>query len=73
MVNHASGTEWICAVCGWQVDFDYADDFDDDGEPVGSCEECGCNVYDPDSPFLCDQCEWSLSMGASRSNEDIPY
>jgi len=45
--------------------------FDDDiGEPTGSCEHCGTNLYDDEGP-LCNQCEWSVSMGASRSNEEV--
>lgn len=68
-VDHASGTEWLCVVCGLQVDFDIYDDWDDDcGEPTGCCAECECNLYDDDGP-LCSQCEFYLSMGASRSKE----
>jgi hypothetical protein len=39
---------------------------DDDGmEPVGSCEECGVNLYKDDDPELCEQCLWRemLSRG----------
>ena len=37
------------------------DELDDDYygcEPVGSCEECGTNLYPDDDPELCDQCFW---------------
>lgn len=34
------------------------DDYDD--EPTGSCDECGCNVYDGED--YCEQCEWWLSQ-----------
>lgn len=40
------------------------DDFDDDyNEPVGSCEECGINLYEEDDPEYCDQCLWRLQVG----------
>lgn len=35
---------------------------DADDEPVGSCEECGENLYEDDGSFLCDYCSW-LSQG----------
>lgn len=35
-----------------------AEEEDDEGEPVGSCENCGCNLYADDLGDLCDQCEW---------------
>lgn len=59
-----------CTVCGlfyasgcapWD-DAD-PDDFDDedDGEPIGSCENCGANVYACDvDEDLCDQCAWHV-------------
>ena len=48
---------------GEDDDDDYFDDdfFEgDDGEPVGSCENCGSNLYadDDDQDELCDQCYW---------------
>lgn len=48
---------------------DAGDDYDC-GEPTGSCEHCGTNLYDDEGP-LCGQCEWSINMGASRSNEEV--
>lgn len=36
---------------------------DDQGyndEPIGSCEECGCNLYPEDDFHLCDQCQWAI-------------
>lgn len=60
-IQHSSGVETICAACGWQVDFDHADEPDDDyGEPIGSCANCQTNIYESedDGSGLCDQCQW---------------
>lgn len=38
-------------------------------EPVGSCEECGTNLYEDDDVELCDQCLWS-SLGGVENDED---
>lgn len=37
---------------------------DDDGEPVGSCDECESNIYaeEEDGSGLCDQCQWKASQ-----------
>ncbi len=49
------------------TDDDYefdGDDFEDDcHEPIGSCDECGCDVYEYDcwvldGDDLCGQCYW---------------
>lgn len=41
---------------------DYDGDFEDDwDEPVGSCDECGTNLYNGDDPDLCEQCLWAAS------------
>lgn len=57
---------WGCP-CGWCQGERYCtdEDFDDhdwreedDWEPVGSCENCGGNVYPNDEDGLCDQCSW---------------
>ena len=39
---------------------EYDDDEEDDSEPVGSCIECGCNLYIDDDldEWMCDQCLW---------------
>ena len=37
-------------------DFDGEPDDDDYGEPVGSCDNCGVNLYHDDDEYLCDQC-----------------
>ena len=58
VVEHPSGTEWLCAVCGYQVDFMDSGD-DEASEPVGSCDDCGTNLYEDDDPELCDQCLWA--------------
>lgn len=67
-VQHASGKEFLCAVCGWQVDFlhdDLPDEPDDYYEPVGSCENCSVNLYEDDDPEYCDQCLWMIRMNAA--------
>lgn len=35
----------------------YDDDYYGDDD-YGSCENCGCNLYDDDFGDLCDQCAW---------------
>lgn len=32
-------------------------------EPVGSCEQCGTNLYAEDDPEYCDQCLWLMQGG----------
>ena len=39
----------------------YDDDPEDD--PVGSCDECGTNLYAEDDEELCDQCLWRMTGG----------
>ena len=64
MVKHVSGTETLCCTCGHQVDFDIDEEFEDDyNEPVGSCENCGTNLYEDDDNELCDQCLWRSQFG----------
>lgn len=29
-------------------------------EPIGSCDRCGCNLYEEDDDCLCAQCEWAI-------------
>lgn len=43
----------------------YPDDYDEWNEPVGSCEQCGTNLYEEDDEEYCDQCLWRLSGGPS--------
>lgn len=38
-------------------------DIDDDA-CHGSCERCGCNLYEGDGDYYCDQCEWWIEQGA---------
>ncbi len=61
-VEHGSWTEWLCQVCNWQVDCDWDESLDDEdyAEPIGSCDNCGTNIYryDDDGTELCDQCQW---------------
>lgn len=74
VVYHDCGTEFLCAVCGWQVDFLHNDDgppedCEDNGEPVGSCDECDTNLYGdevfyvPGYGKLCSQCAWMAMNG----------
>lgn len=71
LIRHAACTEYRCGVCGYWIDLE-CDDYEDDDDPTGSRELCGTNLYMDEGP-LCDQCEWSLGMVASRSDEDLPY
>lgn len=61
-----SGTEWRCEVCNMQTDFDHDEDYEDDNEPCGSCDNCGVNLYPDDDPELCDQC---LFYASDRSDD----
>ncbi len=54
--------------------FDVGDyDEEDDGEPVGSCDNCGSNIYadEADSTCLCHQCQWFAlqNMPEQRASE----
>lgn len=45
-------------------DFDHDDlDADERCEPVGSCDECGSDIYDDDWNGLCEQCAWHAEQG----------
>lgn len=48
-----------------QIDaLNWGEDSDDDySEPVGSCEQCGVNLYEEDDDEYCDQCLWRLRGG----------
>lgn len=53
---------WKCEVCDTIAE-DYGDDDEDDdyGQPTGSCEECGANLYASeceDFGGLCSSCAW---------------
>lgn len=39
------------------------DDEEESWEPVGSCEDCGVNLYSDDDPEYCDQCIWARRAG----------
>jgi hypothetical protein len=43
-------------------------DYDVVHEPVGSCEECGVNLYEDDDDYLCDWCLWrdALARGEAK-------
>ncbi len=43
-------------------------DWIDEDEPVDSCDECGCNLYegDLDGSGLCDQCRWWIEKANER-------
>ncbi len=54
--------------------FDVGDYYEeDDGEPVGSCDNCGSNIYadEADSTCLCHQCQWFAlqNMPEQRASE----
>lgn len=40
---------------------DFLQDEDDD-DCYGSCERCGCNLYEGDGDEYCDQCEWWIEQ-----------
>lgn len=64
-VSHPSGVEFTCAECGWQVDYLHDEyDYDPCNEPIGSCEDCGTNIYEDedDGSGLCDQCQWYIAV-----------
>lgn len=49
---------------GYEDDLDFWNGHDDPAdEPVGSCEECGTNLYAEDDMDYCDQCLWRLKGG----------
>lgn len=58
-VRGPMASEWSCAVCHYQHDVEFYDD-EDDNEPVGSCDNCGTNLYPHDDDVLCDQCLWHV-------------
>lgn len=41
------------------------DDYDHDDDIVGSCDDCGGNMYrfEDDGSGLCDQCQWRAAGG----------
>lgn len=63
-VSSPTMTSYRCTVCGTQTDADYdfgdyGDEYDD--EPIGSCDECGTNLYQDDEyNGLCGQCYWAI-------------
>lgn len=49
----------------WQDDYDIP--FERENECIGSCDECGCDVYEDDAyevggDLLCDQCGWYVEQ-----------
>jgi hypothetical protein len=39
-------------------------------EPVGSCDNCGCDIYPGEGDDgLCDQCEWYLDQADLERRE----
>lgn len=49
--------------CFHACDPESLDDDDIDGEPVGSCDDCGTNLYGDEAyEGLCDQCSWARSQ-----------
>jgi ribosomal protein L37E len=48
----------LCSACLYEDQFPDRDE-DDANEPIGSCDECGTNLYaDDDWDGLCNQCAW---------------
>lgn len=61
----------LCTRCGrpeCPIPFDDEDDFDQDdyyGQPTGSCDECGANLYASeceDFGGLCSSCAWHANQ-----------
>lgn len=61
-------TEWRCVECGAQTDVDYygPDECYDYSEPVGSCGNCGVNLYEDDDEYFCDGCLFMASLCRSE-------
>jgi hypothetical protein len=49
-------------------DFIYFTEADDD-EPVGSCDECGVDLYADDDEELCEQCLWAATQSRRSDNQ----
>lgn len=46
------------------------DHHDDCEEPIGSCDNCGVNIYEEDSyDGLCSQCHWSERHEQERDDD----
>lgn len=41
---------------------DFLQDEIDEDDCYGSCERCGCNLYEGDGDEYCDQCEWWIEQ-----------
>ena len=50
--------EW-CEDCNKDYKQAVIDNDEHADDPVGSCEECGMDIYAHDSDGLCDQCDWA--------------
>lgn len=42
---------------------------EDFNEPVGSCENCGANLYEDDDADHCNECIISIFLGGDRGGE----
>ncbi|MDY3555320.1 hypothetical protein R5W24_004462 [Gemmata sp. JC717] len=69
--------EWVChhsenALPDYEREGAEPDDFgEDDNEPVGSCDECGSDIYPTDlDDALCDQCLYYAERGDAEPDED---
>jgi len=51
-----------CEACDQERGFSFDDV--DDWEPIGSCDNCGANIYDESEVHdgLCDQCAWYVEQ-----------
>ncbi len=46
---------------------------DDPDEPVGSCDECGADLWPDDDDALCDSCLYYAESGDEEPNLDELY
>lgn len=58
----------LCEECyAEEWDGDYDGEIDEDNEPIGSCEECGSDLFafededEDDGEGVCDECRWRIA------------
>ena len=44
------------------TDQNFLQDDGEEDECYGSCERYGCNLYEGDGDYYCDQCEWWIEQ-----------
>lgn len=42
----------------------------EDGEPIGSCKECGAYLYEGDDEYFCDDCLFLFTDGGEDGPEE---